>query len=162
MVSLTRPKPDDVFLNIACGSGTILIERLACMSAARILGCDYSQHALECAAANIAASHGEDAMDLLQCDARSLPLPSGSVDAVCVDLPFGQRTGSHEENVALYPRLIEETGRVAKRGARFAVITHEIRLMDSVLSRTPTWQTENSFKITLRGLHPRIYVLTKV
>jgi 23S rRNA G2445 N2-methylase RlmL len=160
MVILTRPSPSDVYLNLGCGSATLMIERMACGGFQRIIGCDTSESILDCARSNIAAAGGTKRIDLLQADGRTLPLPDRSVDALCADLPFGQLMGSHEENARLYPALLSEAARVLKPGAPCVVITHEIRLMDKVLRDLPQWQAENTLRVTLRGLHPRIYVLT--
>lgn len=161
MVHLTRPAPDDTFLNIACGSGTILIERAANQDAKQLVGSDISVEHLELAAENIRASHSTG-IRLLQCDARALPLEENSVDALCADLPFGQRMGSHQENVALYPAILQEAARVARSGARFVVLTHEVRLMERLVAQQPPWHVQRVQKIDLRGLHPRMFVLEKV
>ena len=56
MAILTRPASDDVVLNLACGSGTLLIERLDHAPARRAIGCDLSAEALDCAAENVRAA----------------------------------------------------------------------------------------------------------
>lgn len=158
---LTEPDERDVFLNIASGSGTILIERLSNAPARQAIGCDHDTPVLECARANMKHSSVGEAITLTQADARALPFPRSSIDALCADLPFGQLVGSHEENRTLYPLILQEAARVAKPGARFVLITHEVRLMEAVLHQSHTWLTENVIQITLRGLHPRIFVLRR-
>jgi tRNA (guanine6-N2)-methyltransferase len=158
---LTNPTPRDVFLNPACGSGALLIERLRCAPAQQTIGCDISPEALVCARANIKASGHSRQIELQAWDARALPLPSRSIDAICSDLPFGNLVGSHEANVALYPSILQEAARVAKPGARFVIISHEVRLMEKVLGRSTGWVAENVLPITLGGLHPRVFVLRK-
>jgi tRNA G10 N-methylase Trm11 len=98
---------------------------------------------------------------LLRADATTLPLPATSIDTLCADLPFGQLSGSHVNNTRLYPAVLAEAARVARPDARFVVITHEIRLMEKLLQESLTWKTEQSLKITLNGLHPRIYLLRR-
>lgn len=159
MALLTRPSAQDVFVNLACGSGSLLIERLACGPARLAIGCDISPAALDCAQRNLAASGFRAA--LWQCDAQALPLAAGSVDALCADLPFGHLVGSHAQNVALYPRILDEAARVARPGARFALITHEVRLMESLLGANKAWMMERALRVELGGLHPRIFVLRR-
>jgi tRNA (guanine6-N2)-methyltransferase len=161
MAQLTEPTEDDVFLNIAAGSGTILIERLACKPANIAIGCDTDTMALECAKRNIEHSHHSHNIVLKQANAQKLPFKDACIDAICADLPFGHLVGSHDENLTLYPRVLQEAGRVAKSGAIFAIITHEIRLLESLLSNSQQWKIREVIRINLRGLHPRIYVLQK-
>src|SRR4051794_22519344 len=129
MASLTRPGPDDIYLNLACGSGTLLVERAALGPSGRLIGCDIDAEALVCAGQNVAAA-GLEHVELEAWDASALPLPDASVDALTVDLPFGQLVGSHGENADLYPRLLADAARVARPGARFVGITHQSRLFE--------------------------------
>lgn len=161
MVRLTRPQPDDVFFNPACGSGTLLIERLAWGPARRALGCDTDPAALACARQNAEAAGFAHQIELHPWDARATPLPDASVDVVCADLPFGHRVGTHEENVELYPAILAEAARVARPGARGAFITHEVRLMSALLEEHPAWHLRHVIRVTQGGLHPRIFVVER-
>lgn len=161
MALLTVPQPSDVFLNLVCGSGTLLIERCVAGSLRRALGCDTSADALHTAQANVRASGYTNLIELHAWDARDLPLPAASVDALVADLPFGGLVGSHRENVALYPAILEEAARVAKPGARCVLITHEVRLMDRLLAEQSAWTCRQTIMVGLGGLHPRIYVLQR-
>ncbi|HEU5328663.1 MAG TPA: methyltransferase domain-containing protein [Thermomicrobiales bacterium] len=161
MAVLTAPHDDDVFLNLACGSGSLLIERALCAPAYRLIGCDTSPAALACARENCQAANLAALAELDDWDAGALPIPDAAVDALCADLPFGHLVGSHTENVALYPRIMREAARVARRGARFALLTHEVRLMESVLAEVGAWETLAIRRVALGGLHPRIFVLRR-
>jgi 23S rRNA G2445 N2-methylase RlmL len=161
MILLTHPNPEDVFLNLACGSGTLLIERLAAAPARRVIGCDVDPAALECACANVEAAGESGRVELYPWDARALPLPDRSIDVLCADLPFGYLVGSHAENVALYPAILHEAARVARPGARLALITHEVRLMNVLLAESALWSAREVIRVTLGGLHPRIFVLER-
>ncbi len=160
MIRLTHPQPTDVFVNLGCGSGTLLIERLEYGRCRLAVGVDHQAATLRCAQANLEASRVKGAR-LLWADMTVLPMHTASVDALCADLPFGQLSGSHQENQRLYPVMLAEAGRIARPGARFALITHEIRLMDSLLLQHPLWSVEQSLSVNLRGLHPHIYVLVR-
>ena len=161
MVRLTQPKPDDVYVNLMCGSGTLLIERLAAEPVQSAVGYDHDETALDCARENVEAS-GYGAFIMLQrADVRALPLPDTSVDALAADLPFGHLSGSHEGNVELYPQILSEAARVAKAGARFVLITHEVRLMESLMAESDVWATERVIRVALGGLYPRIFVLRR-
>jgi 23S rRNA G2445 N2-methylase RlmL len=162
MIRLSRPRPSDVVVNLACGSGTLLIERAARMSAGALMGLDIDRNALHCARENVAAAE-YPSIQLIEADATQTPLAAGSVDCLYADLPFGQLVGSHEQNLQLYPALLSEAARIARPGARFVLITHEVTLMNSVLAgMSDAWQINEKRRITLSGLHPRIFVLERV
>ena len=57
MVLLTQPTPQDKFLNLGCGSGTLLVERIQQGPARRVIGCDIDPAALNHAQANLRTSH---------------------------------------------------------------------------------------------------------
>lgn len=177
MALLTQPRPDDVYLNLGCGSGTLLIERAMTGRAQRLIGCDTDPQALACARENIAAfgrvSTGSEGdrigrpynmkYEIYDCDARALPLPDASVDALTADLPFGNRVGSHQDNTTLYPALLHEAARVARPRARCVTMTADVRLMEATLeSAGEVWQRERSFRVNLGGLQPAIFVLRRV
>jgi 23S rRNA G2445 N2-methylase RlmL len=161
MVLLTLPTPEDVFLNVACGSGTLLIERAAYGPAHSLTGYDLDEAALQCAARNVEAAGFADRIKLNLGDATDLPLPGKSVDVLCADLPFGHLIGSHDENKALYPALLREAARVAKPGARFALITHEVRLMEDLLEDSADWEAIQTIRVALGGLYPRVFLLRR-
>ncbi len=161
MIVLSHPSPTDICLNIGCGSGTILIERWRHTAAKQYIGCDLDITALQFAQANSAAAKTGSSLQFLLADGRTLPLPTANVDRLYADLPFGQLVGSHDENRTLYPAILAEAARVAKLGATFTIITHEVHLMEEVLVNQSAWQTEHIRMVTLRGLHPRIFVLVR-
>jgi 23S rRNA G2445 N2-methylase RlmL len=160
MARLARPGPDDIFLNLACGSGTLLTERLSLMGARLTIGVDINQAALACAQQNLSASGYQDHVSLIASDGCRLPLRGEQLDTICADLPFGQLVGTHDQNLDLYPALMGESERVLRRGGRLVVITHEVRLMQRLLPGKK-WALERTIPISLSGLHPRIYVLRK-
>jgi 16S rRNA G966 N2-methylase RsmD len=162
MALLTQPQPTDVVLNVFCGSGSLLIESGLWGEAAQMMGCDINQLARDCAEQNIKAAALAKAPQVMDWDARQLPLLDQSVDVLLADLPFGNLLGSHRDNLKLYPEVLREAARVAKPNARFVLITHEIKLIEAVLTDlSGLWQVKESLKVTLRGLHPRIYILNR-
>jgi tRNA (guanine6-N2)-methyltransferase len=163
MASLTRPAADDVYLNLACGSGTLLVERAALGPAARLLGCDLDAEALICAARNVEAA-GLPTVELAHWDATRLPLADRSVDALTVDLPFGQLVGSHATNVDLYPALLADAARVARPGARLVAISQQSRLLERSIDANQ-WAADEALRPTLTTnagpIKPAIAVLRR-
>jgi SAM-dependent methyltransferase len=155
MIRMTDPHPDDTVLNVACGSGTLLIERLALGRARQALGCDLDPAALECARANLRAAGFAKAARLEPWDAGDLPLPDASMSVICADLPFGQLVGSHATNEALYPRVFAEAARVARPGARMVLLTHEVRLLEKVAAQLAAqWRPADLIRVRSGGMTP--------
>jgi len=161
MAVLSKPRDNDRILNVGCGSGSLMIERLFAGSAARVIGCDTDSEALACARRNLAAAGFSNRVELYDWDACHLPLPSGSIDVVLADLPFGHLVGSHATNLTLYPALLAEAARVTRPGGRAVLISHEVRLMERLLAELPGWCIEQQLRVNLRGLYPRIFVLRR-
>jgi tRNA (guanine6-N2)-methyltransferase len=157
MVALTEPAPEDVVLNLACGSGTLLIERLLAGRARQAIGCDTDAAALICARENLRAAGLERAARLESWDAGDMPLADASVSMICADLPFGQLVGSHRENQEFYPRVFAEAARVARPGARMVLLTHEVRLLESVAERfAPQWRLLDVLRVRSGGMMPAV------
>lgn len=162
MVEWTQPEPHDRFLNLMCGSGTLLIERLLRCSAEQAVGCDIDQAVLACAQENLAAANLSDAARLFCMDATHLDFPARSFGALAADLPWGQLVGSREEIESLYPAVLAEAARVAVPGAPLVIITHAVRLFDRLLPRMGhLWRVERTQRVFQGGQHPRIYLLRR-
>ena len=161
MAILSDIKSSDNYLNIACGSGTLLIETMAQYRLSHTTGIDIDTEALQCARTNIGKTSFVNNIILKQMDARELKFKDKSIDVIQADLPFGQLIGSHEENLELYPALFKEMARVTRSDARIILLTHEIRLVEQVVSNYSEFQVDHTLQITQRGLHPKIYVLRK-
>jgi tRNA G10 N-methylase Trm11 len=162
MVRLTRPQPDDVFVNACCGSGTLLAERLR-YSAARALGFDSSEAALACSQANL---QEHPSIALIRADAGDVPLPDGSVSAVVADPPFGMLQTADASLRLLYTALFRESGRVLKPGGSFAVISTQRRLLRELLAAEAAgWSEPQTVDLKLPFEHgyirPSIYVLRR-
>ncbi|HZU17994.1 MAG TPA: methyltransferase [Candidatus Dormibacteraeota bacterium] len=161
MVELTQPRPQDRFLNLMCGSGTLIVERLLRAPATEVVGCDHSQQALRATQANLAAAGLEGRARLLLADATQTGLPASGFDAICADPPYGNLVGSHHQNLLLYPALLREGARLAAPGAVLALVTHELRLLESCLRESPAWELERSLRVFQSGQRPAIYLLRR-
>jgi 23S rRNA G2445 N2-methylase RlmL len=150
MIELTMPAPQDRFLNMTCGSGTLMVERLSLGPARLVLGGDRDPVALLCARRNLDAAGFGHRSVLARWDAGRLPLADGTLNALCADLPYGMLMGSRRENAQLYPALLAEATRVAVPGAGMVLITHAVSLLDESLVRYRAhWTTERRFPVRI-------------
>lgn len=162
MITLTEPTPEDVVLNVACGSGTLLIERLLAGRAQQAIGCDTDPASLDCARSNLRAAGLDRAAQLEGWDAGAMPLDDASVSMICVDLPFGQLVGSHRENQEFYPRVFAEAARVAQSGARMVLLTHEVRLLERTAERfAQQWRLLDLLRVRSGGMTPAVALLRR-
>ena len=164
MVRLTRPRPDDAVANLMCGSGTLLIERLLAAPARVAVGVDLAAEAIEAATVNTAEARLTDQVQLVQADIADAGWARrGPFDVLLADPPWGDKIGRHEDSEELHDLLLRRGFEVAAPRARFAVLTHEIRIMARCLERAKgRWRLESEQKVFNKGHHPRIYLLRRV
>ncbi|MBK9122743.1 MAG: methyltransferase domain-containing protein [Chloroflexi bacterium] len=160
MIRLAKPTPADCVLNVCCGSGTLMVELNQAAIVRQCIGVDVNTDALSLASAHLAVAQ-VDTCALLAGDATALPLHDNSASLILADLPFGQRVGSHAENLVLYPALIDEAARVGAAGARLVLITHEKRLIRQIVHDHAAWEVVKELEINQNGLHPVIVVLER-
>jgi tRNA (guanine6-N2)-methyltransferase len=162
MVELSRPRASDRVLNLMCGSGTILVERLARGPAALAAGCDLDPAALAGSGANLDAAGLADAAALARMDATALALRDGACKVLLADLPYGHRMGTHEANAALYPAVLAEAARVTEPDGVMVLVTHELRLFERCLPEARRWwSVERTVRVYQKGHHPVIYLLRR-
>jgi 23S rRNA G2445 N2-methylase RlmL len=161
VVALARPRPDDRVVNLMCGSGTLLIERLLAAPARVAVAVDRDPRAVAAAEANLRAAGVRERVRLLRADIAAADwFAAGPYDLLLADPPWGTLVGDHATNETLYARLLARARQAAAPGARFAVLTHEIRLMERCLARASTgWRVESVTRVFQKGHHPRIYLL---
>jgi tRNA (guanine6-N2)-methyltransferase len=161
MARLTRPRPGDRVANLMCGSGTLLVERLLAGPARLAVGVDRDRAMVEACRENLAAAGLADRAALVCGDvADDAWLARGPYDVLLADPPWGTLVGDHAGNQALYATLLERAHRGAAPGARLAVLTHEIRLMERCLEQARRlWEPEDVTRVYAKGHHPRIYLL---
>ena len=160
MVRLTRPGPDEVFLDPMCGSGTILIERARAGRYAQLLGGDADPKALEATLANVGPRY--QPIRIEQMDARRLPFETASVDKVATNLPFGRRIGDVEDLPLLYAAVFRELARVVKPGGRAVLLLANEGRWRDLLKRQPKWKLRQQYRVSLLGQRPVLLVLDRI
>lgn len=159
IVQATEPSPNDWFVDLMCGSGTLLVERLLAGKAARVVGYDISESAIGATKIHLrnAAIRGAK-VELHHQDVRTA---EGSFDKLVVNLPWGTSVGSHEENPALYADVLATAARIATPHATFCVLTHEVKVIGSAIDDQETWDLVAEHRFFQKGHWPRLYVLRR-
>jgi predicted RNA methylase len=159
VVDALEPRPDDEVIDLMCGSGTLVLERLARCGVRRMVACDISPVAIDAAEQNQRAARLKGAVEYHRADFRSLERDDPGFGTLMANPPWGELVGSHQENDVLYADLLETAHRLAAERARFGVLTHDIRRFESVLAADRHWSCRNVTRFFQKGHHPRLYVL---
>jgi tRNA (guanine6-N2)-methyltransferase len=164
MVGLTKPTPGDTYLNLACGSATLMVERFELESRVNVIGVDLSGTALECARANLHASGHARKAYLIRADVKRVPLAPSTADVIVADLPYGMLAGGDSDIPNLYSAVVQESTRLAACYSQLVVITARNKAFRKALSGfEDRWDMEAVYpiKIPFRSgyIQPRIYSL---
>jgi SAM-dependent methyltransferase len=113
-------------------------------------GGDSSAEALGACLRNSRAAAGDGLRcDFVRWDACALPLRSACVDRIVVDLPFGNKCGSHHKNSKTYHLMLDEMHRVLADGGLAVLLTRERPLMLQYLT-----DEGNLLRWAIRSLTP--------
>ena len=164
MASLGGTRPTERMLNMCCGSGTLMVERLGMGKAQSVTGVDIDATALRYADANLRAAGHRSSVSLALGDCGRLPLPDASMDTITADLPYGMLKGSGDI-AALYRATLAEADRVAAASASLVVITTGRRALLAALHEVRRWETHVAIPISLPHsggyITPQIYLLRR-
>ena len=162
MVELTRPRREQRYLNLMCGGGTLLIERLLRRGAEAAVGVEISPEALAASRENLAAAGLAERAQLVRGDARATGFPGGAFDAVTADLPWGELQGSRESNRDLYRGTLAEAARLCRAGGIMVVLTQDSAALRAALAeQQPTWEILDERRIVQRGYRPLCLTLQR-
>lgn len=151
--------PGELVIDPCCGVGTIALEAARLAHPSAVLASDLSREALADARTNAASSPFVTL--LFAADAAALPLADGAVDALVSNLPFGRQVVVSGDIQASYNAILAEIARVLRGNGRAVLLTDQTAACMSALRATPTLRLAAAHQISLFGLHPIIYVITK-
>ena len=157
MVRLSRPHPNDVFLDAMCGAGTILLERADIDRYRYLIGGDVSTEALDATVTNFGRKH--QPRQFFHWDARTLPLRSNTVDKIACNLPFGETIGNIPQLTNLYRHCLREYARVLKPKGKMVLLTSQDTLFNSELKQRRSLKITQRLTVDVRGMQARIYVI---
>ena len=159
---LAKPylKKGAAVLDPCCGSGTLLQERARLSEArpSRVIGCDISAKALDAARANSAVANQLPRQIWIHSDLAKLSLKE-PVDELFANLPFGNRVGNHESNVALYRKLADKIPEWVKPGGVAVLYTMEGKLLEKELGRVKGLKLLQKTSVEAGGLKPVVFIV---
>lgn len=159
MVLLTDPRPDDVFLDPMCGSGTLVIERALVGRYRQLLAGDINPDAVAATLANVGTRYKPIRIE--RWDARRLQIEDASVSAIACNLPFGKQIGTVEENRLLYPELLHEMARILQPAGRMVLLSSDEATLRRSLAQRPELLLEQRIEVLVRGLPAAIHVIRR-
>ena len=154
MVQLGGFEPGSTVADPLCGAGTIVVE--AAMMGLDALGGDADASALEAARRNVEMAGLR--LQLQHWDARTLPLPSESLDGIICNLPWGRQVEPSSDLAQFYAACVGEMQRVCRPGARLVLLTSLQPLLRATASDTGL-VLDRATEISLSGQTPVISVL---
>ena len=157
MVRLSRPHPDDVFLDPMCGAGTILLERAFTGRYGYLIGGDISTEALDATVTNFGRQH--QPRQFFRWDARTLPIQSRTVDKIVCNLPFGETIGNVPQLTNLYRQSLREYERVLKPKGRMVLLTSQRDLLRRELKQHRSLRVSQQLRIDVRGMQAWMSVI---
>jgi predicted RNA methylase len=159
VVRATDPSQTDRFVDLMCGSGTLLIERLFAGPVAQVAGYDTASAAIAITKIHLRNAAVRGAKVELHND--DVLAATGEFDKLVVNPPWGTSVGSHDENATLYPELLRAGARLAASHATFCAITHEIKVFEAALAAQSEWTVVDQHRFFGKGHWPRLYVLRR-
>ncbi|MBC8278463.1 MAG: methyltransferase domain-containing protein [FCB group bacterium] len=112
-VELAGIKPDDIVLDIGCGTGTAVREAAKLALKGKLIGCDPSQTMIEIAEEQTVNDQNRERIEFMAAGAENLPAEDSSIDVV-----LAVNSLHHWSDVDLG---LAEVKRVLKPGGRFCM-----------------------------------------
>lgn len=155
LVRESEPKGGDIFLDPFCGAGTIPNER-AYYSYKKIFARDLSSVAADKARENL---KGYDNVIVSCRDACDTKMKDNGVDVIITNMPWGKQIVV-DDIKQLYLDFLKEAKRIIKQNGKIIILTDQDELVsESVLANDLL--CEKRYELSLHGLHPNVYYITK-
>lgn len=159
-VQLSKPTDSDVFLDPACGAGTILIERALSGPHQMLHGGDISDEAVAATLQNFANRHRP--WDIRTWDATSLPLQDGAITRVVTNPPWGRQISAGQNLAGFYKQALQEIERVLAPWGRAVVLTSEWKAMQGGLKVSRSLRIDEQIKdISVLGRRADLFCLIR-
>lgn len=151
LIQISNPKPEDIFYDPFCGSGTIPRER-AFYKARRIIASDINTDVVESTRNNLPSQ-----VRLFCCDARKLRAADHSIDVIVSNIPWGKQI-QVDNIMELYTSFLQEAKRVLSEKGRIVVLTDREEIVQAATKNKMDIKRITS--ISLHGLLAGVYYIS--
>lgn len=157
MVMLSKPHPDDIFLDPMCGAGTLLLERAFSGRYRYLIGGDISEEAVRATQMNFGRKH--QPRQFFHWNAQSLPIQPNSVDKIVCNLPIDKSSDRNDNMPNLYNRFLTQFEEVIKPGGKMVLLSMNPALLNSILKQQNALNVRQQVGINFSGKRGRIFVV---
>lgn len=163
--SLCEIENKKTYLNVFCGSATLLIEAgLSFKNLNKLVGFDNSKTNLSMAYKNIISAGLIKKIQLFEKDIFSFP-QMGEFDVIVADLPFGMKISKNENLDKLYRAFLDYSARALDVNGTLGVYTSEVKTFQQAMNDSE-FEVTNRLKLKLitnigSYLYPEIFICKK-
>lgn len=157
MVMLSRPNPNDIFLDPMCGAGTILLERAASARYRYLIGGDISEEAIYATQRNFGRQH--QPRQFIHWDSEVLPIQPKSVDKIVCNLPIDISYNRNDTMLDQYRRFLTQFEEVIKPGGKMVLLSMNPALLNKIFKQHNTLYAPQQVGVQYGGKRGRIFVV---
>ena len=162
VVEAMEPDPQDRFADLMCGSGTLVIERMARGRCKAVRGWDLSPEAIAVTQAHLRGARVRGPVSIEVGDVAGLALDGEApFTKIVANPPWGELLGSHQTNDALHASLLDAIDRLGSPDVLAGILTHDIRRFEAALEADPRWRLLDAHRYFAKGHHPRLFRLVR-
>jgi tRNA G10 N-methylase Trm11 len=160
--SLCELEKVNSYLNVFCGSATLLIEAGQCYpNLKQLIGFDNNKKHISLAIQNVKKAGLIKRIQLKEKNVFDKP-DLGKFDVITSDLPFGMAISKNEDLESLYQSFVEYSQETLNHGGKLVVYTSEHEMLKKIISKSEfkiTKTLELQFMTSVNAyLRPKIFV----
>ena len=151
---------NDILYDPFCGSSTIPITAMLHFPVKKIFASDLNGKSIDNSQTNLqAANINPEKFIIFRSNISMVKLPKNSITRIITNLPFGIRSGSHQQNIKTYQILSRKITSLLKSTGSAIILTQEKKLFIDIF--TEKFLIKKITTIEQGGLNPTIFKLTK-
>ena len=159
---LSNPRPQELFLDPFCGSGTIPIQRATAFEEGLVIASDQDKSLVELLRERIKDLGLKKRVVVRHDDALHLTrYQDGSIHAIVTDPPWGHFVKTDAPIADFYRDMLKEFVRVLRADGRLVILTAETAALDDAIKQCDRLALLRTFHILLSGKKASVYVFSR-